>query len=132
MKESDSVFGVELDRLKRLLSVGKEESGEDSSEYTSRTASFWRSCSSFGTSSAMSLRDRRPRSLTKSHLIRDVTGPFQSPIVVPGERLSARVRYVSRGQPPNSRRRTSSYPLAASALTCRMPRRITEYGNSRK
>jgi len=40
MKESDSVFGVELDRLKRLLTVGKEESGEDSSEHKSRTASF--------------------------------------------------------------------------------------------
>ena len=40
MKESDSVFGVELNRLKRLLSVGKEESDEDSSEHTRRTASF--------------------------------------------------------------------------------------------
>ncbi len=40
MQESDSVFGVELDRLKRLLSVGKEESGEDSPERTRRQASF--------------------------------------------------------------------------------------------
>ena len=41
MKESDSVFGVELDRLKQLLTVGKEESLEDSSEHTSRTTSFY-------------------------------------------------------------------------------------------
>ena len=40
MKEPDSVFGVELDCLKRLLTVGKEESGKDSSEHTHRTASF--------------------------------------------------------------------------------------------
>jgi serine/threonine protein kinase len=40
MKESDSVFGVELDRLKRLLSVGKEESGEDSKEHISGAVSF--------------------------------------------------------------------------------------------
>ncbi|MHC4205991.1 MAG: serine/threonine protein kinase [Planctomycetota bacterium] len=41
MKESDSVFGVELDRLKQLLTVGKEESRADSSEQTPRPASFY-------------------------------------------------------------------------------------------
>lgn len=41
MNDSDSIFGTELDRLKRLLAVGQEESCEDSLEHAPRTASFY-------------------------------------------------------------------------------------------
>ena len=37
MKEPDSVFGVELDRLKRLLTVGQEEPEEDSAGHAPQT-----------------------------------------------------------------------------------------------
>ncbi len=40
MTQSDSIFGAELDRLKRLLTVGGEEPVEGSTERTSRTASL--------------------------------------------------------------------------------------------
>ncbi len=40
MTLSDSIFGAELDRLKRLLTVGEEESDEDSTEHTPKTASL--------------------------------------------------------------------------------------------
>ena len=41
MNDSDSIFGAELDRLKRLLAVGKDELEEDSDENLRRTASFY-------------------------------------------------------------------------------------------
>lgn len=40
MEEPDSVFGVELDRLKRLLTLGKEELDEEAPEHTRQTTSF--------------------------------------------------------------------------------------------
>ena len=40
MTQSDSIFGAELDRLKRLLTVGEEELEEGSSAHTPRTASL--------------------------------------------------------------------------------------------
>jgi serine/threonine protein kinase/WD40 repeat protein len=40
MTQSDSIFGAELDRLKRLLTVGEEESDEDSTEHTPKIASL--------------------------------------------------------------------------------------------
>jgi len=40
MTQSDSIFGAELDRLKRLLTVGEEEPEEGSSAHTPRTASL--------------------------------------------------------------------------------------------
>jgi len=40
MTESDSIFGAELDRLKRLLTVGEEEPDKGPAEPTSRTASL--------------------------------------------------------------------------------------------
>jgi len=40
MTQSDSIFGAELDRLKRLLTVGEEEPEEGSSAHTPRKASL--------------------------------------------------------------------------------------------
>ncbi len=40
MTQSDSIFGSELDCLKRLLTVGEEEPEKNSEEHTSRTASL--------------------------------------------------------------------------------------------
>ena len=40
MTESDSIFGAELDRLKRLLTVGEEEPDDGPAEPTPRTASL--------------------------------------------------------------------------------------------
>ncbi len=40
MTQPDSIFGAELDRLKRLLTVGKDEPDDGPGEQTPRTASF--------------------------------------------------------------------------------------------
>ena len=40
MTQSDSIFGAELDRLKRLLTVGEKESDEGSTENTAKTTSL--------------------------------------------------------------------------------------------
>ena len=40
MTQSDSIFGAELDRIKRLLTVGEEEHDKNHEEHTPRTASL--------------------------------------------------------------------------------------------